>query len=140
VTTTKRRLLSLTVPRSEHPPFPPPPLIPILKWTHCEIPTNFLVTPYRECELQFGGKTVLAGLREICFDFFPLHQVIFILAHPSERPGSRSMPSVLDRGAHEEMELISTRHFDKFSVWSQKSCGNMKLRLYYLNPPADLHL
>jgi hypothetical protein len=37
--------------------------------------------------------------------------------------------SVSDRGAHEEMELFSMRHFDKFSVWSQKSCGNMKLRL-----------
>jgi hypothetical protein len=37
-------------------------------------------------------------------------------------------PSGLDRGAHEDIELISTPHFDKFSVWSQKSCGNLKLR------------
>jgi hypothetical protein len=81
------------------------------------------VTPYREFERQFGGKTVLAGLRlknssqkshlkfEVCFDFFPWHQVIFIF----------SAPTVSDCGVHEEMELISTRHFDKFSVWSQKS-------------------
>jgi hypothetical protein len=60
--------------------------------------------PYREFEQQFGGKTVLAGLRlkkqlmvvskitiEVCFDFFPLHQVIFNLARPSGRPGSRTV-------------------------------------------------
>jgi hypothetical protein len=33
------------------------------------------------------------------------------------------------------MELILTCHFNKFSVWSQKSCGNLKLRLLYWRPP-----
>jgi hypothetical protein len=35
--------------------------------------------------------------------------------------------SVSDCGANEEMELIC--NLNKFSVWSQKSCGNLKLRL-----------
>jgi hypothetical protein len=39
----------------------------------------------------------------------------FILARPA------FAPSVSDRGAHEEMEQISTCHFDKFSVWSQNT-------------------
>jgi hypothetical protein len=42
----------------------------------------------------------------------------------------RQFRSILDRGAHEEMmELISTRHFDKFSVWNQKSFGNLKISI-----------
>jgi hypothetical protein len=64
---------------------------------------------------------------EVCFDFFPLHQVIFFERTRQADPALA--PSVSDRGEHEEMELISTHHFDKFSVWSPKSCGNMKLRL-----------
>jgi hypothetical protein len=47
--------------------------------------------------------------------------VIFILARPSADPALA--PSVSDRGAHEEIELISTHHFDKFSVWSQNLVG-----------------
>jgi hypothetical protein len=87
---------------------------------------KLLVTPYRE----FGGKTVLAGLRlkkqlmvvskthlkfEVCFDVFTSRQADPTIA-----------PSVSDRGAH------STCHFGKFSVCMvqcQKSCGNLKLRL-----------
>jgi hypothetical protein len=83
---------------------------------------KLLVTPYREFEQQFGGKTVLAGLR-LKKQFFPLNQVIFILAHP------RRQSRIVARRAHEEMELISTCHFNKFWVWSQKSCGNLILRL-----------
>jgi hypothetical protein len=58
--------------------------------------------------------------------------VIFILARPSGKPDTALAPSVSDRGAYKEMELISTRRFDKFSVRSQKYCGNLKLRLKVL--------
>jgi hypothetical protein len=53
---------------------------------------------------------------EVCFDFFPLDQVIFFERTRQADPALA--PSVSDRGEHEEMELISTHHFDKFSVWS----------------------
>jgi hypothetical protein len=58
-------------------------------------------TPYWEFEWQFGGKTVLAGLRLkrqlmvvskiTSLKFVLIFQVIFILARPSGRPGSRAV-------------------------------------------------
>jgi hypothetical protein len=99
--------------------------------------SQLLVTPYREFERQFGGKTVLAGLRlkkQLCkgrlknymkFDLiFFIASGDFYLSAPVRptRISRRHDASVWDRAGHEEMELISTRHFDKFSVWSHKPC------------------
>jgi hypothetical protein len=72
------------------------------KWTYYEIPSNLWwrhaipriwTTIWRKnCASRFEAKKAVNGIA----------------------------PSVLDRGAHEEMELISKCHFEKLSVWSQK--------------------
>jgi hypothetical protein len=116
-----------------------------LKWTDVlRDSQKLLVKSYREFERQFGGKTVLAGLRlkkqsmvrssekshlkfEVCFDFFHhIRWFLILLAHQAD---PALAPLVSDRVVHEAMELISIRHFHKFSVWSQKTCGNLNVRL-----------
>jgi hypothetical protein len=86
---------------------------------------KLLVTPYWEFKRHFGGKTVLAGLRLKSIVLMIVSKLTFkvwflfwLFSMASGRHPALA-PSVSDRGSHEKMELISTRHFNKFSVWSR---------------------